>query len=116
MPKETLSMSSVLWEVEKSLNDSNDLNDYDVKIQIGEGPNLEDFKAHSDILRVGSTYFDAALSSNWAKKEGDVFVFKKPNIKPDVFRIILKYIYTGTVNFDASIVDNLGELLVAADE
>src|SRR5947207_95263 len=92
-------------------------NDYDVIIQVGEGSNSEVFKAHSNILRIRSTYFNAALSSNWVKKEGNVIKFKKPNINPDVFRVILKYIYTGTVVLDANIVEmNLAEILVAADE
>src|SRR2546430_1832657 len=35
----------------------------------------------------------------------------------DVFRVILKYIYTGTVTLDVKIIEmNLVELLVAADE
>jgi hypothetical protein len=51
--------------------DDND--NYDILIQIGEGNNLENFKAHSDILRKSSNYFDTALSPNWAKKEGIFF-------------------------------------------
>ncbi|GBB97245.1 hypothetical protein RclHR1_02950004 [Rhizophagus clarus] len=90
-------------------------NNYDVNIQVGEGSNSENFKAHSIILQIRSTYFNSALSSNWAKKEGNIFIFKKPNVKPDVFRFILKFIYTGIVDFD-DVKEHLGELLIAADE
>ena len=63
---------------------------YDVKIQVGDDSNVEIFKAHSIILRARSAYFNAALSSDWAKKEGDFLIFKKPNISATVFQIILK--------------------------
>ncbi|GBC12468.2 BTB/POZ protein [Rhizophagus irregularis DAOM 181602=DAOM 197198] len=100
-------------------NLNNCADDCDVNIQIGEGSNSEIFKAHSNILRIRSTYFNTALSSYWAKKEGNIFIFKKPNIKPDIFRIILNFIYTGTIslldiNRDKD--DKLNELLIAADE
>ncbi|CAB4390301.1 unnamed protein product [Rhizophagus irregularis] len=113
MSSETL-VNSLLRDLSRLYNDTND---YDVIIQVGEEFDIEYFKAHSNILKIRSSYFDSALSSNWAKKEGNVFTFKKPNIKPNIFRIILKYIYTGTINIKSVIVENnLIELLIAADE
>ena len=38
---------------------------YDLIIQAGEGQNMKEFFAHSLILSARSTYFKAALSSNW---------------------------------------------------
>ncbi|CAB4380150.1 unnamed protein product [Rhizophagus irregularis] len=91
--------------------------DYNVKIQVGEDSKMEIFKAHSVILRARSNYFRSAFSLNWAKKEGDFYVFKKPNVTPIVFQIILKYIYTGTVALDTvNVENNFIELLLAADE
>ncbi|GBB92192.1 hypothetical protein RclHR1_01980017 [Rhizophagus clarus] len=91
--------------------------DYNVKIQVGEDSEMEIFNAHSVILRARSTYFRSAFSSNWAKKEGDYFIFKKPNVSAVVFQIMLKYIYTGTIALDAiNVESNLIELLIAADE
>ncbi|CAI2179298.1 12700_t:CDS:2 [Funneliformis geosporum] len=94
-----------------------DGDDYNVIIKAGEGNNVKSFKTHSAILRARCPYFRAALSSNWVRKEGDYTIFKKPNISPSVFDVILKYIYTGTilVNPNDPYVDIL-ELLVAADE
>jgi len=113
MSSETL-IKSLLRDLNRLYINSND---YDVNVQIGEGFNIEEFKAHSNILRVRSKYFETALSSNWAKKEGNVFTFKKPNINPNVFRIILDYIYTGMININSVIVEmNLIDILVAADE
>ncbi|CAG8451144.1 4837_t:CDS:2 [Acaulospora morrowiae] len=91
--------------------------DYNLQIIVGEEPNTEVFKAHSVILRARSSYFHAALSNNWVIRDGDMMRFKKPNISPDVFRIILKYIYTGTISLDPSNGEiNYVELLTAADE
>ncbi|CAB4420339.1 unnamed protein product [Rhizophagus irregularis] len=91
--------------------------DYNVKIQVGEDSKMEIFKAHSVILRARSNYFRSAFSLNWAKKEGDFYIFKKPNVTPIVFQIILKYIYTGTVALDTvNVENNFIELLLAADE
>ena len=65
---------------------------YDVLIIAGKEPNIEEFKAHSVILIARSPYFAAALSTNWAKKENDVMIFTKPNITPQIFEILLRYI------------------------
>ncbi|CAB5331583.1 unnamed protein product [Rhizophagus irregularis] len=43
--------------------------------------------------------------------------YNKPNVSGIIFRIILKYIYTGTIALDATNVENnFIELLIAADE
>ncbi|CAG8690542.1 14057_t:CDS:2 [Acaulospora morrowiae] len=111
----TMELSAVLLRDISRLY--NDADDYNVSLQVGEEPNIEVFKAHSVILRARSLYFRAALSTNWGKTEAGVFVFKKPNISPNIFRILLKYIYTGLFLTDESDSDiNLIDLLIAADE
>ncbi|RHZ70867.1 hypothetical protein Glove_265g5 [Diversispora epigaea] len=92
--------------------------DYNLHIIVGEEPKSVVFKAHSVILRARSSYFNTALSNNWAIKDGDIIYFKKPNISPEAFRIILKYIYTGTISLDPINGDeiNFVELLTASDE
>lgn len=77
--------------------------DYDVIIRVGGGSSSNsgkstcnryirqlEFQAHSLILRARSEYFRTALSSKWAKKEGETFIFEKPNISPTVFEVILR--------------------------
>ena len=61
-----------------------------VIIRVGKGDNIENFRAHSLILKAQCPYFNAGLSSEWAKKEGDNIIFDKPNIEPEVFGVILK--------------------------
>jgi hypothetical protein len=93
--------------------------DYNMIINVGEHPNVKQFKVHSIILRVRSSYFRAALSSEWAKVENNYITFNKPNINPKIFEIILTYIYTGTIILDESISSDtmsILEVMIAADE
>jgi hypothetical protein len=69
----------------------NGADDYDVIFEVGEEPNIKVFRAHSVILRAVSPYFKVALSKRWTGESQDRLVFKKPNIDPNVFSIILKY-------------------------
>ncbi|KAG9297469.1 hypothetical protein G9A89_020871 [Geosiphon pyriformis] len=85
-------------------------------IRAGEPPNTKEFKAHTLILRNRSLYFRAALSQEWVKKEGELVVFKKPNISPCVFEIILRYMYTGIVDLDQHNGADIFHLLLASDE
>ncbi|RGB43242.1 hypothetical protein C1646_681276, partial [Rhizophagus diaphanus] len=73
---------------------------HDLIIQAGEGQNMIEFFAHSLILSARSTYFKSALSKEWAKKVNGIIIFKKPNNSPEIIELILKYFYTGLVNFD----------------
>jgi hypothetical protein len=68
----------------------NDADDHDAIIQAGEDQNVKEFRAHSNLLRARSPYFKSALSSNEVTKKNNMIEFKKPNIKPNVFEIILK--------------------------
>ncbi|CAG8494981.1 12508_t:CDS:2 [Acaulospora colombiana] len=90
--------------------------DYNVSIQVGEEPAMEVFRAHSVILRARSPYFRIALSAKWATKKDGFVIYKKPNISPRVFKDVLRYIYTGIVDLDKEVKEELLELLVAADE
>ncbi|GBC01081.1 hypothetical protein RclHR1_04060009 [Rhizophagus clarus] len=94
----------------------NDADDHNVVIQTGTDKNIKEFRAHSNILRARSPYFKSALSANWITKNKDMIEFKKPNIRPTVFEIILKYIYTGEVDLSNQSGDNILGVLVATDE
>lgn len=66
---------------------------HDVLIQIGEGSTtneIKEFKVHSLLLGVRSLYFRSALSDHWAVKKDGIITFKKPNISPKIFEIILR--------------------------
>jgi len=93
-----------------------DSDDYNVIIKVGENSNEKTFHAHSVILRARSPYFRTALANKWAKKEGDSTVFTKPNVSPVVFELILKYIYSGSINLGNHDNTDILDLLIASDE
>ena len=63
---------------------------YDVVIYAGEEPNIKEIHAHSIILCIRSQYFRSAFSNEWAEKRDGKFIFRKPNISPQLFNIILR--------------------------
>ena len=63
---------------------------YDVIIYAGEVPNVKEFHAHSSILSIRSQYFCTAFSDEWAERRDGKFIFRKPNISPQIFNIILR--------------------------
>ena len=63
---------------------------YDVIIYAGEESNVKEIHAHSNILSTRSQYFRAAFSNEWAEKKDGRFIFKKPNISPNLINIILR--------------------------
>ncbi|CAB4384773.1 unnamed protein product [Rhizophagus irregularis] len=71
---------------------------YDVIIYAGENENVKELHAYSNILRIRSQYFCTALSDKWAKKKDGKFILEKPNISPNIFKIILRFIYCGKID------------------
>ncbi|GBC04318.1 hypothetical protein RclHR1_05610005 [Rhizophagus clarus] len=94
----------------------NDANDYDVIIQVGENQSTKEFHAHSVILRARSSYFKNAFSNNWIIKKDNMIMFNKPNVTPNIFEMILKYIYTGELDLIEQSGENILDLLVVSDE
>ena len=63
---------------------------YDVIIYVGENENVKEIHVHSAILRTRSQYFRTEFSKQQAEKKDEKFIFKKPNISPQLFKIILR--------------------------
>ena len=63
---------------------------YDVIIYAGEEPNVKEIHAHSNILCIRTQYFHSAFGKGWAEKKDGKFIFRKPNISPQLFNIILR--------------------------
>ncbi|EXX58109.1 hypothetical protein GLOIN_2v841910 [Rhizophagus irregularis DAOM 181602=DAOM 197198] len=89
---------------------------YDVIIYAGEEPNVKEIHAHSNILCIRSQYFRTAFSSEWAEKYDGKFIFKKPNISPKLFDIILRFIYCGNIELKNLQGSEVLKLLIAVDE
>ncbi|GBC01612.1 hypothetical protein RclHR1_04260012 [Rhizophagus clarus] len=94
----------------------NNADDYNVIIKVGENQNIKEFHAHSVILRARSPYFRGALSANWITKKDNMIIFNKPNVTPNVFEMILKYIYTGEIDLSKESNEDILGFLVASDE
>ncbi|RIA86292.1 hypothetical protein C1645_340536 [Glomus cerebriforme] len=89
--------------------------DYNVKIVVGEGQNIKEYRLHSPILASRSDYFKNALSARWARKEDGIIIFNKPNIFYLVFEVLIKYIYSGKLSIENDNI-NLFDVAIAADE
>ncbi|KAF9160212.1 hypothetical protein DFQ26_005773 [Actinomortierella ambigua] len=71
----------------------NDETTSDVKFLIGKDEEVR--HGHSLVLASRSPYFRLALNQSW--KEVAEGVFRKPNIEPPVFDLLLRYMYTGKI-------------------
>ncbi|RGB35753.1 hypothetical protein C1646_667490 [Rhizophagus diaphanus] len=89
---------------------------YDVIIYAGEGPNIKEFHAHSNILCIRSEYFRSAFNNKWAEKKDGKFIYRKPNVSPHLFNIILRFIYCGKIELKNLQGSDVLELLIAVDE
>ncbi|CAB4429973.1 unnamed protein product [Rhizophagus irregularis] len=91
---------------------------YDVTIEVGEDPNVKIFRAHMNILCHRSPYLRRVLASDNKKNNNDGVLShtKLLNILPEIFQIVLKYIYGGILSLDEENTSNILKVLVAADE
>ncbi|RGB33219.1 hypothetical protein C1646_816207 [Rhizophagus diaphanus] len=89
---------------------------HDVIIYAGQDENVEAIYAHSLILCTRCQYFRAAFFNEWAIKENGKFILKKSNISPQIFKIILRFIYCGKINLTNLQGPELLNLMIAVDE
>ncbi|UZO28657.1 uncharacterized protein OCT59_022173 [Rhizophagus irregularis] len=102
----------VIKDFERALENEEN---YDVIIKAGEEP--KELRAHSFVLRTRCPYFKRALSENWEEKDDNGnFIFKKPNISVEVFKLILKYLYTGIADLSQHSKEMILQCLFASDE
>jgi hypothetical protein len=67
-----------------------DVEYYDVIIEVGEDPNVKIFHAHLNILCYRSPFLRQIFSSFKKNNDGALAHIKFPNISPEIFQIILK--------------------------
>ncbi|RIB15371.1 hypothetical protein C2G38_2143597 [Gigaspora rosea] len=101
---------------------SSDLNEllknndeYNVIIEVGQAPNIQAFKVHSIILKSRCLYFKDKLKS-MTYNDKNVKIMKQTNISIEVFNIIIKYIYSGTISLENINTSVVFELLIASNE
>ncbi|PKY33007.1 POZ domain-containing protein, partial [Rhizophagus irregularis] len=88
---------------------------YDVTIEVGNDPYVKIFRAHMVILNYRSSYLRKILSTNKKKNETLTHI-KLSNISPEIFQIILKYIYGGKLSLEEFDASYIVKILVAASE
>ncbi|GES93607.1 hypothetical protein GLOIN_2v1882540 [Rhizophagus clarus] len=86
---------------------------YDTTIEVGEDPNVKIFHAHMNILYYRSPYLRRILASE--KKNNGLIYIKLPNILPEIFQIILEYIYGGILSLDGHDAPDFLKILATAD-
>ncbi|EXX74099.1 uncharacterized protein OCT59_027119 [Rhizophagus irregularis] len=94
----------------------NDEEYYDVTIEVGNDPYIKIFRAHMVILHYRSTYLRRILSINKKKNDGTLVHIKLPNILPEIFQIILRYIYGGKISLEEYDTSDIIKILVAGSE
>ncbi|POG55193.1 hypothetical protein GLOIN_2v1739705 [Rhizophagus irregularis DAOM 181602=DAOM 197198] len=68
------------------------------------------------ILSYRSPYLRRKLSTNKKNNDGTLARIELPNILPEIFEIILRYIYGGKLSLKECDTSNIIKLLVAANE
>ncbi|EXX76347.1 uncharacterized protein OCT59_021154 [Rhizophagus irregularis] len=89
---------------------------YDITIEVGNDPNVKVFRAHMVILNYRSPYLRRILSTNKKKNDGTLTSIKLPNILPETFHIILRYIYGGKISFEECDISDIIKILITANE
>lgn len=85
----------------------NDTDSADTTVVVGD----EEFRVHAAVLSARSSVFKALLH-----RKGDSKSISLSEIEPDVFKLLLRYLYTGELpQGDAATVEMHQHLLVAAD-
>ncbi|CAI2167183.1 19852_t:CDS:2 [Funneliformis geosporum] len=90
--------------------------DYNVIIYVGNEPNFKEVHAHSNVLYCRSEYFNELLSTEDIEREDGKYIIKKPNLTPQAFDVILKYLYTGHFDFKNNVEMELLNIMIASDE
>ncbi|EXX69446.1 hypothetical protein RirG_096020 [Rhizophagus irregularis DAOM 197198w] len=94
----------------------NDDEYYDINIEVGNDPHVKTFHAHMIILNYRSPYLRSKLSTNKKNNDGTLAHIELPNILPEIFEVILRYIYGGKLSLKECDSTDVIKLLVAAKE
>ncbi|EXX70341.1 uncharacterized protein OCT59_029188 [Rhizophagus irregularis] len=89
---------------------------YDITIEVGEDPNVKIFRAHMIILCYRSPFLRRILASKKMNNDGTLVHIKFPNISPEIFQIILKYVYGGIISLNEKEPSEILRVLTTADQ
>lgn len=79
--------------------------DEDQDVLFVVGPQKTHMKAHKVILKARCEYFRMMLGSNWqeGQEQHSMVTIEKPETEPEVFKEVLRFIYSGSVVLDANL-------------
>ncbi|CAB4403736.1 unnamed protein product [Rhizophagus irregularis] len=91
---------------------------YDITIEVGNDPYVRIFRAHMVILNYRSPYLRRILSTsvNRNNNDGSLTHIKLPNISPEIFEMILRYIYGGRLSLEEYDTSDIIKILAASSE
>ncbi|RIA87325.1 hypothetical protein C1645_878102 [Glomus cerebriforme] len=89
---------------------------YDITVEVGNDPYVKIFRAHMVILNYRSSYLRRILSINKKKNDGTLTNIKLPNISPEIFQIVLRYIYGGKLSLEEYDITDIIKILITANE
>ncbi|RIA94268.1 hypothetical protein C1645_818255 [Glomus cerebriforme] len=89
---------------------------YDITIEVGNDPYVKIFRAHMVILNYRSPYLRRILSTNKKKNDGTLTNIKLPNILPEIFQIVLRYIYGGRLPLEEYDISDIIKIMLTANE
>ncbi|GBB91082.1 hypothetical protein RclHR1_01820014 [Rhizophagus clarus] len=87
---------------------------YDVTIEVGSDPTVKIFRTHKVILCYRSPYLRRILSTNNSTET--LLHIKLSNISPEIFQIILNYIYGGKLTLKGYNISDIIEILDVANK
>ncbi|EXX64022.1 uncharacterized protein OCT59_014147 [Rhizophagus irregularis] len=93
----------------------NDEEYYDITIEVGNDPYIKIFRAHIVILNYRSPYLKRILSTNKKKNDGTLTHVKLSNVSPEIFQVILRYIYGGRIPLEECDTSDIIKILDAAN-
>ncbi|PKK76726.1 hypothetical protein RhiirC2_862418 [Rhizophagus irregularis] len=88
---------------------------YDFIINVDDENNKKEFCVHSIILEARSSYFRNSLLNGFTKKENNIYILDLPDISVNVFNIVIRYIYGGTIDLDRKEALDILNLLVVCE-
>ncbi|GES92257.1 BTB/POZ protein [Rhizophagus clarus] len=89
---------------------------YDITIEVGKDPYIKIFRAHMVILYYRSSYLQRIISTNKKKNNGTLMPIKLSNFSPEIFQIILRYIYVSGISLEECNTSEIFKILDAAGE
>ena len=105
-------VSSLASDILEAIEDNEEFQD--ITLMVGSEGTREEIKANKFMLMARSPVFAGMFRSNMVEEKTSTI--KIIDIEPDVFKVVLSFLYTGEVKQDLSSLSLIKQVLVAADK